>query len=173
MRNFISLGGQHQGVFGVPNCNAMRHQTCEEFRRILTTAAYSKSVQRSLVQATYWHDPMREEEYKAGSTFLADINNEVDVNDDYVQRLQAIDKFVMVKFSNDSMVTPRASSWFQFYAPGQDKQLMKLEESPVYQRLGLDQMEEDGKLVFLECDGNHLQFNNGWFREFMIPFLKD
>ena len=30
----------------------------------------------SLVQAEYWHDPMNEDEYKAKSVFLADINQE-------------------------------------------------------------------------------------------------
>lgn len=169
--NLISLGGQHQGVFGVPNCNAMRHKTCEEFRRILTTTAYTTAVQDSLVQATYWHDPLREEEYKAGSTFLADINNELEINEDYVARLQSVRKFVMVMFSNDSMVTPRESSWFQFYAPGQDKTLMALNKSSVYTRLGLDQMNKDGKLIFHECEGNHLQFPKNWFNENVMPYL--
>lgn len=30
----------------------------------------------SLVQAEYWHDPTKEEEYKEKSVFLADINQE-------------------------------------------------------------------------------------------------
>ena len=30
----------------------------------------------SIVQAEYWHDPLKEDEYKAKSVFLADINQE-------------------------------------------------------------------------------------------------
>lgn len=30
----------------------------------------------SLVQAEYWHDPLKEEEYRKNSIFLADINQE-------------------------------------------------------------------------------------------------
>jgi len=30
----------------------------------------------SIVQAGYWHDPLREDEYKQRSVFLADINQE-------------------------------------------------------------------------------------------------
>lgn len=173
MRNLITLGGQHQGVFGVPNCNAMRHKTCEELRRILTTAAYTKAVQDSLVQATYWHDPLREEVYQRESTFIANINNELDENEDYVENLQKLEKFVMVKFSNDTMVTPRESSWFQFYVPGQDKAIAPLSESRVYQRLGLDKLDRNGKLIFHECEGNHLQFPRGWLKDTLMQYLKD
>lgn len=151
----------------------MAHSTCEEFRRILSTAAYTKAVQASLVQATYWHDPLQEEAYKAESTFLADINNEVEINENYVKNLVGIDKFVMVMFSNDTMVTPRESSWFKFYAPGQDKNILRLPDSPVYERLGLDRLDEEGKLVFRECDGNHLQFPRNWFQNEMMPYLRD
>lgn len=140
---------------------------------MLTTAAYTKAVQQSLVQATYWHDPLQEEAYQKGSTFLADINNEVAINEDYVQNLQRIKKFVMIKFNNDSMVTPRESSWFQFYVPGQDKSLLALSESRVYSRLGLDRMDEEGKLVFHDCEGNHLQFPRNWFNENILPYLKE
>lgn len=172
MKNLITLGGQHQGVFGLPNCNAIRYKTCEEFRRILTTAAYTKAVQKSLVQATYWHDPMQEEVYQSGSTFLADINNEKEINSEYVENLQKIDKFVMVKFSQDTMVEPRESSWFQFYEPGQDERIVPLNESRVYTRLGLDKMDQEGKLIYHECDGNHLQFPRNWFRDNVMPYLK-
>lgn len=169
--NLITLGGQHQGVFGLPNCNAITHKTCEEMRRILTTAAYTKAVQSSLVQATFWHDPLQEAAYQAGSTFLADINNEVDINSDYVDNLQKVQKFIMVMFSKDSMVAPRESSWFGFYAPGQDQQLLPLNKSRVYTRLGLDKMDQEGKLIFHECDGNHLQFPKNWFRDNVMPYL--
>lgn len=30
----------------------------------------------SLVQAEYWHDPLKEEDYRKNSIFLADINQE-------------------------------------------------------------------------------------------------
>lgn len=151
----------------------MKHRTCEDLRRILTTAAYTKAVQNSLVQATYWHDPMQENTYQEQSTFLANINNEYNVNEDYVENLQKIERFVMVMFSNDSMVTPRESSLFEFYEPGQDRAIMPLKKSRVYTRLGLDKMDRDGKLVFHVCEGNHLQFPKNWFRDYLVPYLKD
>lgn len=42
MLNLISLGGQHQGVFGLPNCPSLSHKSCESFRKMLNVAAYTK-----------------------------------------------------------------------------------------------------------------------------------
>lgn len=89
-------------------------------------------VQRYLVQATYWHDPLNENEYKKYSTFLADINNERTLNVDYIQNLRSLEKLVFVKFDNDSMVQPIESEWFGFYKIGQSKEVEPLQESAIY-----------------------------------------
>ncbi|XP_050303600.1 palmitoyl-protein thioesterase 1 isoform X1 [Anthonomus grandis grandis] len=90
MKNLISVGGQHQGVYGLPNCGSLSNNACDYMRRLLNHAAYIGWVQKSLVQATYWHDPLNEEEYKNYSTFLADINNERVVNETYINNLQGL-----------------------------------------------------------------------------------
>lgn len=38
-------------------------------------------------------------------------------------------RFVLVKFSNDTVVQPVDTEWFQFYVPGQDKEIQALSES--------------------------------------------
>ena len=93
MNNLVTLGGQHQGVFGLPYCPSLSSKTCEYFRELLNYAAYEKWVQNYLVQATYWHDPLNEGSYKKYSTFLADINNELERNEDYVTNLQKLNKY--------------------------------------------------------------------------------
>ena len=45
-------------------------------RKLLNYGAYTDFVQKHLVQAQYWHDPLDEAEYRAKSLFLADINQE-------------------------------------------------------------------------------------------------
>lgn len=35
-------------------------------------------------------------------------------------------------FANDTMVIPKESEWLAFYTPGQDKEIMPLEQSAVY-----------------------------------------
>lgn len=38
-------------------------------------------------------------------------------------------RFVLVKFSNDTIVQPIDTEWFQFYTPNQDKVIQPLAES--------------------------------------------
>lgn len=139
-------------------------------------AAYSAWVQRLLVQATYWHDPLHEDVYRKKSTFLADINNEKKINKDYIDRLQKLEKFVMIKFANDTIVQPVETSWFGYYKPGSDRILLPLEESEIYlkDKLGLKKMKEDGKLAFLSTEGNHMHIDRDWFVENVFePYLRD
>ncbi|KAJ8713596.1 hypothetical protein PYW07_013966 [Mythimna separata] len=174
VKNYISLGGQHQGVYGLPHCGALSHPTCDYIRQLLNYAAYDTWVQHALVQATYWHDPLDEETYIHKTIFLPDINNEVFINKTYIQNLQSLDHFVLVKFDNDSIVQPRETEWFGFYEPGQSKKLLPLQETTLYKedRLGLKKMEKDGKLVLISKEGDHLRFSDKWFIDNIIkPYL--
>lgn len=49
-------------------------------------------LQEYLVQATYWHNPLQEEAYRAGSSFLADINNENNINSSYIVNLNKLNR---------------------------------------------------------------------------------
>lgn len=170
VKNFISLGGQHQGVFGLPNCFAGIF--CDHIRYLLSTAVYETNVQEHLVQAEYWHDPLREDVYKSKNIFLADINNENKVNESYRENLIALDNLVLVQFNGDEMVVPRESSLFGFYAPGQTKYIVPLEESPLYleDRIGLRKLDETGRLHQIKVPGNHLQYKMNWFMDQIASF---
>ncbi|XP_034240708.1 palmitoyl-protein thioesterase 1-like [Thrips palmi] len=167
MKVLVSLGGQHQGVYGLPHCQS--GIICNAVRKLLSVGAYWPLVQDILVQAQYWHDAHSPQRYRRGSTFLADINNDVqhasDRNSSYAENLTKLDKLVLVRFNNDSMVVPRASSWFEFYAPGSTSEILPLEESAIYKEdwIGLKQLAETGRLVRLAVNGDHLRFSNSWF----------
>uniref|UniRef100_A0A8C1RRH6 Palmitoyl-protein thioesterase 1 n=2 Tax=Cyprinus carpio TaxID=7962 RepID=A0A8C1RRH6_CYPCA len=173
MKNLISVGGQHQGVFGLPRCPGESSHICDWIRKMLNSGAYTDTVQKHLVQAQYWHDPLNDDLYKKHSLFLADINQERVVNETYKKNLMSLNKFVMVKFLQDTMVDPVDSEWFGFYKPGQAKELETLQESAIYteDRLGLAEMDSAGKLVFLATDGDHLQFTREWFNDNLLPYL--
>jgi palmitoyl-protein thioesterase len=174
--NLITLGGQHQGVFGFPNCPAPNVTLCQDLADLLTIGAYDPFVQSFVVQAEYWQDTMIYDIYLASSVFLADINNaKPKKNETYKENLITINNFVMVKFENDTVVIPRESEWFEFYAPGEDKNIVSLFQSPIYTEdwIGLKELNENNKLVFLETEGNHLQFTNEWFEENIFPYLNN
>lgn len=171
MVNLISFGGQHQGVYGLPHCP---WKICNIIRRLLNKGAYIGWIQRYLVQAQYWHDPLDEKEYQAKSIFLADINQERGVNKTYRTNLMKLKNFVMVKFTKDSMVRPRESEWFGFYKPGQGETIMRLNESALYteDRLGLREMNKQGKLHFLSSDSDHLRISDEMFDGIVEKFLR-
>merc|ERR1712055_660839 len=177
MKNLITFGGQHQGVFGFPNCPGENVFFCDIVRDLLNYGAYVDFVQDFLVQAQYWHDPLHFDTYVEKSKFLAEINNEKpDKNASYAENLGALENFVMVKHTKDTMVEPLESEHFEFYTPGQSDVILPLRESPIYveDRIGLKALDEAGKLHFLDVEGDHLQFTNQWFVDEIINvFLKN
>ncbi|CAG9793971.1 unnamed protein product [Diatraea saccharalis] len=42
IKNLISLGGQHQGVYGIPHCGALKHKPCDYVRKLINHAAYTE-----------------------------------------------------------------------------------------------------------------------------------
>lgn len=62
--------------------------------------------------------------------FLLIIN--YDMLQRYRDNLKALQKLVLVKFNNDTMVQPRETEWFGFYKPGQAVELETLQESGLY-----------------------------------------
>ncbi|CAI8055193.1 Palmitoyl-protein thioesterase 1 [Geodia barretti] len=175
VRNLISVGGQHQGVFGFPRCPGDNSTTCDEVRRLLNIGVYNSFVQSFLVQAEYWQDPLNEAEYAEKCVFLPDINQVNRMNPDYKTRLSAIQKLVLVKFELDTMVQPKESEWFGFYKSGQDKDVYSLYESDIWTKdlLGLQHLNSTGNLLFLSAPFDHLQFTDQWFIDNLLPFVKN
>jgi len=174
--NLISIGGQHQGVYGMPKCPGANSTICEYMRELLDIGAYVGWVQDFLVQAEYWHDPFNEEDYLSDCIFLPDINNEgSSKNSTYKQNLESLNTFVMTKFTEDTMVQPIESEWFGFYAPGQDTEIVPLRKSDLYLEdwIGMKTLDQQGKLHFYSVVGDHLQFTDQWFYTNMIPYLNN
>jgi len=173
--NLVTLGGQHQGVFGFPKCPGPNETLCEWVRELIDVGVYTGVVQSFLVQAEYWQDPWNPSEFFKANVFLPDINNMLPrKNATYVKNLMSIKNFVMVMFNQDTMVQPKESSWFGFYAYGQDTQVVPLRKSQLYVEdwLGLKQMDSQGKLAFLSVNGDHLQFSDAWFVANVVhPYL--
>ncbi|CAF0784657.1 unnamed protein product [Didymodactylos carnosus] len=173
MLNLISIGGQHQGVFGFPRCPGDNVTVCNYIRDLLRFGAYETIIQDHLVQAEYWHDPHQEEEYRKKSIFLADINQEGTFNELYKTNLLKIRNMILVKFLKDTMVEPHESEWFGFYKQGDTSTIIDLKDSDLYKNdlLGLKQLDEQQRLKFIESNTDHLQFTDAWFIENIIPYL--
>ena len=68
------------------------------------------------------------------------------------------------------MVEPRESGHFEFYVPGQDKEILPLRESQLYLEdwIGLKALDESGRLHFLEHPGNHGFVDTQWLIDNII-----
>ena len=150
---------------------------CDIVRDLLSYGAYVEFVQDIFVQAQYWHDPLQFDTYVEKSKFIAEINNEKAVkNESYAVNLNKLKNFIVIKHNQDTKVEPKESEHFEYYAPGQAKEILPLRESPIYteDRIGLKTMDEAGKLHFFSVEGNHLHFTREWFTENIInPFLRN
>lgn len=174
MKQLISVGGQHQGVYGFPHCPGS-WLVCKEVDKLLDLGAYTDYVQNHLVQAQYWHDPLNEEKYRKHSKFIADVNQEVTLNPTYKQNLMRVSNITFIMFNRDTMVIPKESEWFGFYKPGQAKELMTLQESDIWKqdKLGLREMNSQGRLSFLKIESDHLRVPEAFWTDEIIPRLKN
>ncbi|KAI1292266.1 Palmitoyl-protein thioesterase 1 [Halotydeus destructor] len=172
IKNLVTFGAQHQGVYGLPRCSGEKDTLCNLARELLHFGAYTDYVQKRVVQAQYWHDPRKEEVYKAKSLFLADINNErLPRNQTYVENLNKLENFVMIKFVDDTIVDPPETESFGFFVPGQGKVIQTMKETDLYKEdyIGLRKLDEAGRVKIYDVPGNHLQINMTWFATELIP----
>ena len=175
MKQLISIGGQHQGVYGFPHCPGS-WLVCKEVQKLLDLGAYTDFVQSRLVQAQYWHDPLDEEKYKTHSRFIAVYNNEVHLNETFRRNLMRVGNITFVKFNKDTMVSPKESEWFGFYKPGSNKEILKLEDSTLWQedRIGLKEMSKTpGRLTFLSIEADHLRVPEEFWKAEIFPRLRN
>lgn len=60
---------------GIPGC--IHGLFCEYAAYGTSFLVYYGFIQRSSIQASYWHDPLNHEVYQKYNLFLADINQEI------------------------------------------------------------------------------------------------
>jgi len=174
--NLVSVGGQHQGVYGFPKCPGANDFFCDKVREMLNIGAYDPSVQDNLAQAEYWHDPWKIDEYLEKCIFLPDINNEFTTkNQTYKRNLISLNSFGLVQFLNDSVVQPRESEWFGFYKEGQDKIVLPVQNTALYTEdwIGLKTLMDNKKVQFIATEGDHLDFTDEWFVANLLPYLNN
>lgn len=173
--NLVSIGGPQQGVYGLPSCLGEDHTLCDYARRLLNYGAYVGWIQRMLVQAQYWHDPLDDATYRQKSLWIADINNDKDVkNATYKDNLTKLTNLVLVRFTEDTVVDPRGSEWFNWYKPGDVNTMLPLNQTQLYKEdwIGLKELDTSGRLKLMEVVGNHLQMTEEAFNEIVEKYLK-
>jgi len=163
VHNLISWAGPQDGVFGVPEVNAIcPDNLCPFFDWLLDILMHGESpsqlIQDHYSFAAYWKNPFDLKGYLANNVFLSDINNERDVkNNTYKKNIVSLNSYLLTYALLDEIVIPRVSPWFSFYAEGQDKVLVNITQSPQYQQdwIGLQTLDKAGKLLWGTAPCSH------------------
>lgn len=171
VHTLITLGSQHQGIMDLPGCDPQENPDCSWWKHLVAKGVYTPLIHNRIVQAQYFKDPRRIDQYERVNHFLRDINNEGDVkNPVYAERMASLNRMVMFMFSDDQTVVPRESSWFGWW---NGQRMEHLREQPIYREdwIGLRRLDERGRLFFEEIPGEHLRINLGWVREELVKWL--
>ncbi|CDK25449.1 unnamed protein product [Kuraishia capsulata CBS 1993] len=173
MKTLITFGSPHNGVKDLPPCKPGDF-VCKSKNHLLRSQIWRESVQNSIIPAQYFRDPYQWEEYLAHSKFIVNVNNDVvaSQNTSYAKNLERLEKFVMVMFEKDDMVDPKESSWF-FDVDRETGKLLSFEATESYQdnRIGLQTLHQQGKLVFESIDDVHMAIGKDVFKQILIENL--
>jgi len=161
VRNWLSIGGPNMGVTDLPHC--FSGIICHFVNKVVRSAVYWGLAQHFIGPAGYFRDPHNMEGYLAGSVFLPDENNERGTDEDKAankERFSSLNGAMLVMFTEDSMVYPKESEWFQ-ELDKHDRKVKDLDQSDFYTQdfLGLKALTDAGKVQQIEIAGDHLQFS--------------
>lgn len=181
VKKLITFGAQHMGVSALPGCAGEDQSAwCSIARAIADRAVYSEFVQSRIVQAQYFRDMNRLEEYLEAVKFLTSINNEVeDARDDsYKANLTSLEKLVLILFTEDTTVNPKESAWFGYYADADDQasgNVTEMRNLPIYKEdwIGLKSLDKAKKIDFLECEGGHMQITEEYLQDLVKKYIGD
>jgi palmitoyl-protein thioesterase len=181
MHTLVTMGAQHQGIYNLPNCGTNEDDPgdepsgmCLTIQRAVATGAYLPFIRDNLIQAQYFKDPFRLEEYLTANPFLPDINNEGAVkNATYADNLASLKRLVLYRFEDEYTVVPRGSEWFDFF---DGQRLVNMSDTALYKEdwIGLRRLDEAGRVVRGQVpDALHMHFTDHWFVENVVErFLR-
>mmetsp|Transcript_25925 Transcript_25925/g.25483 ORF Transcript_25925/g.25483 Transcript_25925/m.25483 type:complete len:168 (+) Transcript_25925:740-1243(+) len=166
----VTIGTPHMGVTTMPYC--LNGFYCDVINDVTSKDVYGLFSQSNIGPPGYFKDPNNYESYLENSSFLADLNNEKTINTTYIEKMQNLEYLVLVKFTEDSAISPIESAWFGFFE-GENVVPFNQTKSYLKNTLGLQKLYSEDKLHFIEIEGEHLNFIEEEFTELILPYLLD
>ncbi|KAH0571054.1 Palmitoyl-protein thioesterase [Spironucleus salmonicida] len=123
---------------------------------------YLEGIQNTLAPTNYWRDPTAYDKYVKGALALPVINNEREFSQQVKTNFMSIDKLVMFASPKDEIIRPWQSSFLGFFKNGSSTEIVDMEHTDVYLQdlYGLKTMNEQGRIVKIEVDSLHSEYNN-------------
>ncbi|EED19687.1 palmitoyl-protein thioesterase precursor [Talaromyces stipitatus ATCC 10500] len=173
VRNLVTLGSQHNGIYKFQSCQSSGDWVCRSAEALLRFGRWSDFVQSRLVPAQYFRDVNEYDSYLEHSNFLADINNERELKKTlYKSNLMSLNRFGMFMFSDDTTAIPKESAWFA-EVNQTNGEITTLRERPIYKEdwLGLRSLDEQGKLDFEIIPGPHMALSEKVLTEIFTEYF--
>jgi len=173
--NFISIHGPHAGVASVPRCDpgssSILRELCDLLDYLLGDFVYTSAIQTSVAQSNYFRDPFKISQYMKGCLFLPTVLEQAPTA--YKDRLVTLKHLVLLMAERDTMIFPKESEYFGAFSDESWELVIPAHLQPWYKTLGLQDLENQGRLVLLTTKGDHLQFSRtelyGWIDQYFIP----
>ena len=170
VEKFLSFNGPQMGIGSIPKL------TCGTFCNWLIglSAPVFYKMRDKVGPAAYFRYRYNQEYYVENNILLKMLNNENEEKDPEVyKRFSSLEKVMLVKNKKDSVITPVESSWFEFY-DFEGNEIVPLRESNFYLEdwIGFKKLDEEGKLIFEEFEGEHVIYSDEEYKTKMVPFFE-
>ncbi|XP_074268975.1 uncharacterized protein LOC141592277 isoform X2 [Silene latifolia] len=106
---------------------------------------------------------------------LTNLLNLLPVYSTFIQASVAPSNYIKIPtFEEETIITPRESSWFGYYPDGSTNVILPFNETQLYKEdlIGLKALHEAGKVTFKKAPGEHVNLSDALY-EMISPFLKD
>lgn len=147
---------------GAPHEVHLACKLLEEFLKsgqgdhLLHKILYHYPADEYLSIADYWYESMEHNRYLK-IAYLAELNNQKQ-HDNYQQYQDSVKKlnyFVSVMPEQEEIIAPKESCLFGIYQEGQHVGIVPVQNSDIYNNLGLSYLDQQGKLVLASFNGGH------------------
>ncbi|WVR07292.1 hypothetical protein IAU60_004333 [Kwoniella sp. DSM 27419] len=186
VRNLITFGTPHFGISALIPCPTPPTLSCILAARAARAGIYRPYAQKHIVQAAYFRDTERLDEFWQVNEFLRDLNGEKGLAEDadldvtaheiaagHVRGrgtskgehgaghgLNHLQNLVAVMFEEDRTVSPAQSAHFGTYPPFSSNKtsIVPITQQPMYKYdwAGLRSLDENGRLSLETCPGEHM-----------------
>ena len=175
IQNYVSLMGPQMGIGYIPKLTCGK--LCDYINKVVSDYENKnpQKLMNILGPASYWKYRYHYDRYLKHNVYLKDLNNEGDVKKiEYKNRILNLNKILLIKGSQDTVICPKESSWFEFYDIN-GKNIVPLKDSEFYKKdfIGLRQMNEKGRLKFALFNAEHVKYSENEFVTHIVSFLKD
>lgn len=169
----VTFGLPHMGVAELPLCGE-GDWLCRRRNALLRGQVWNRGVQRLVVPAQYFRDPLRYGQYIKFSNFLADVNNERAALFDAAAklRLARLRRLVLVQFDRDTTLVPKESAVFGERDPA-TQAVLGFNSTRVYKEdlVGLKLLHRDKRVDILHIDDDHMRIPDAFFVDIVSKYF--